>query len=153
MTRLACFDMPTFLLFTRWFDVPDPAVSLSMNQPSRRSADILVFPITAFDLTGWFVCNLMNHSHIGRARLLSSRGGPYYVRLASYPRPDPEAPQAGCCYIADIPVGWANPFPRLIDLPTARRDRKPAQRRSAAGVPNRFMVSIHVRFRGRSTQE
>ncbi len=38
----------------------------------------------------------MNHSHIGRARLLSSRGGPYYLRIASYTRPDPGAPRVGC---------------------------------------------------------
>jgi hypothetical protein len=31
-----------------------------------------VFQITAFDLAGCFVCNLMNHSHIGRARLNGS---------------------------------------------------------------------------------
>ena len=64
--------------------------------PSRRSADIPVFQITAFDLNGCFVCNLMKHSHIGRARLPSSRGGPYHVRPASYTRPDPGAPRMGC---------------------------------------------------------
>ncbi len=49
----------------------------------------------------------MNHSHIGRARLLSSRGGPYHVLLASYTRPDPGAPRVGCCRIVDFPVGTA----------------------------------------------
>ena len=33
----------------------------------------------------------MNHSHIGRARLLSSRGGPYHLCIASYTRLDPVA--------------------------------------------------------------
>ncbi len=37
----------------------------------------------------------MNHSHIGRARLLSSRGGPYHLCFASYTRPDPGAPPVG----------------------------------------------------------
>jgi hypothetical protein len=85
-----------------------------MSEPSRRSADILVCQITAFDLNGWFVCNLMNHSHIGRARLLSSRGGPYHVRLASYTRPDPGAPRVECCCIADFPVGCAVRRPEAL---------------------------------------
>jgi hypothetical protein len=101
-----------------------------MSRPPCRSADIPVFQTTAFDLNGWFVCNLMNHSHIGRARLLSSRGGPkpvpfrtgeankpsagprllssrggpYHVRPVSYTRPDPEAPRVGCCCFADLQV-------------------------------------------------
>ncbi len=40
--------------------------------PSRRSADILVFQISAPLLSERFVHNLLNQSHIGRARLLSS---------------------------------------------------------------------------------
>ena len=44
----------------------------------------------------------MNHSHIGRARLLSSRGGPYHVRLASYTWPDPGAPREGCSQLTAV---------------------------------------------------
>ena len=58
----------------------------------------------------------MNHSHIGRARLLSSRGGPYHLRIASYTRPAPGAPRVGCCRFADIPVGWAVPRPEAVRM-------------------------------------
>ena len=70
---------------------------LESRGPSRRRADTPDFQITVFDLNGCFVCNLMNHSHIGRARLLSSRGGPHHLRPATFTRPDPGAPRVGCC--------------------------------------------------------
>ena len=50
------------------------------KQPSLHSADILVFHVSAFHLNAGFVCNLMNHSHIGIARA-EFRVGRYLDRL------------------------------------------------------------------------
>jgi hypothetical protein len=83
-------------------------------QLSQPNADIPFLQITAFDLNGCFVCNLMNHSHIGRARLLSSRGGPYHLRLASYTRPDPGVPRMGCCCITDFPIRRVGCCPKAL---------------------------------------
>ena len=87
------------------------SVSRRPHPLRRRSADIPVFRITAFLLTGRFVSNLLNQSHIGRARFLPSRGGSCPARPASYTPPDPGAPWVGCCRFAEILVGRAVPRP------------------------------------------
>jgi hypothetical protein len=94
--------------------IVSPSITSGTVRASSGGAVIPVFQITAFDLNGCFVCNLMNHSHIGRAILPSSRGGPYNVRLAGHTRPDPGAPRVGCCCIADFRVGCAVPRPATL---------------------------------------
>ncbi len=85
----------------------------------------------------------MNHSHIGRARLLSSRGGPYHVCPASYSRPDPEQQGRDAIVPPTFLSAGLDPVPKPRVDPSARQACKPAVRRMAAGLPNKFLLPFH----------